>query len=62
MMTNEDYIRLCSTEELAGLIVNMTLLDKYRLYDRMESAEYEYGIGVGAKKVTVEWLKEMHDD
>jgi hypothetical protein len=28
----------------------------------MESAEYEHGIGIGAKKVIVEWLKEKHDD
>ena len=59
-MTNEEYLKSCTTEQLAEFIVNLTLLDKYKLYDRMEAAEYEQGIGVGAKKVIVEWLKQPH--
>lgn len=58
--TNEEWLRSCTTEQLAEEIVNMTLLDKYKLYDRMESAEYDIGIGVGAKNVIVEWLKQPH--
>lgn len=58
--TNIEFMHQSSAEELAEFIVNMTLLDKYKLYDRMESAEYEQGIGIGAKKVIVEWLKEKH--
>lgn len=60
-MTNEYFLQTATTEQLAEFIVNMTLLDKYKLYDRMESAEYEQGIGIGAKKVIVEWLKEKHN-
>ena len=56
-----EWMREASIYEMAEFIVNMTLLDKYKLYDRMESAEYEYGIGIGAKKVIVEWLKEIHE-
>ena len=59
-MTNEEHLKSCTTEQLAEEIVNLTLLDKYKLYDQMESAEYEHGIGVGAKKVIVEWLKQPH--
>ena len=59
-MTNEEWLRSCTTEQLAEEIVNLTLFDKYKLYDQMESAEYEHGIGVGAKKVIVEWLKQPH--
>ena len=61
-LTEEEYIQSCDTEKLAEFIVNLTLLDKYKLYDRMEAAEYEQGIGIGAKKVIVKWLKEIHDD
>lgn len=57
-----EWMRTASIYEMAEFIVNMTLLDKYKLYDRMEAAEYEHGIGVGAKKVIVEWLKEKHDE
>ena len=57
-----EWMREASIYEMAEFIVNMTLLDKYKLYDRMESAEYEQGIGVGAKKVIVEWLKEIHNE
>ena len=60
VQTNEEYLRSCNTEQLAEEIVNLTLLDKYKLYDKMESAEYDIGIGVGAKKVIVEWLKQPH--
>ena len=59
-MTEQEYLQTCTTEQLAEEIVKMTLLDKYKLYDRMESAEYDIGIGVGAKKVIVEWLKQPH--
>ena len=59
--TNIEWMREASIYEMAEFIVNLTLLDKYKLYDRMESAEYEQGIGVGAKKVIVEWLTEKHD-
>jgi len=58
--TNEEWLRKCSTEELAELIVNLTLLDKYRLYDRFEAAEYERGIDVGGKQEAMKWLKEKH--
>ena len=57
-----EWMREASIYEMAEFIVNMTLLDKYKLYDRMESAEYEQGIGIGAKKVIVEWLKEIHNE
>ena len=56
-----EWMREASIYEMAEFIVNLTLLDQYKLYDRMESAEYEDGIGVGAKKVIVEWLKEKHN-
>ena len=61
-LNNEEWLRSCNTEQLAEEIVNLTLLDKYKLYDKMESAEYDIGIGVGAKKVIVEWLKQPKDD
>lgn len=55
-----EWMREASIYEMAEFIVNLTLLDQYKLYDRMESAEYDIGIGVGAKKVIVEWLKQPH--
>lgn len=61
-MTNEEWLRGATTEELAELIVNMTLLDKYKLYDRFEFSEYEHGIGVGAKQEAMLWLKEKHNE
>lgn len=57
-----EWMREASIYEMAEFIVNLTLLDQYKLYDRMESAEYEHGIGIGAKKVIVEWLKEKHNE
>lgn len=60
--TNEEYLHSLNTEQLAEEIVNMTLLDRYKLYDQMESAEYEHGIGIGAKKVIAEWLKQPHKE
>ena len=59
-LTRFEHLQTCSMEELAEIIFNMTLLDKYKLYDRMEAAEYEHGIGVGGKQEAMKWLKEEY--
>ena len=45
-----------SPEELAEFICDIWTKDKHHLFDKFESAEYEQGIGIGGKKVLVEWL------
>ena len=60
--TNEEFIRNCTTEELAEIIFEVYMTDKHRLFDRIESAEYEHGIGVGGKQEIIKWLGEKHNE
>ena len=56
--TNEEYIRICSTEELAKLIYKITVTDV--LMDRFFNAEIIDGDS-GIKEAEA-WLKEKHHE
>ena len=61
-MTNEEYIRSCSTEELAKLIYKIAVTDV--LMDRFFTAEVVNAeivdVDSGIKEAET-WLKEKHD-
>jgi hypothetical protein len=61
-MTNEEYIRACSTEELAKLIYKIAVTDV--LMDRFFTAEVVNAeivdVDSGIKEAEV-WLKEKHE-
>ena len=62
-MTNEEYIRQCSTEELAKLIYKIAVTDV--LMDRFFTAEIVnaeiVNEHIGVKEAEA-WLKEKHDE
>ena len=62
-MTNEEYIRQCSTEELAKLIYKIAVTDV--LMDRFFTAEIVnaeiVNEHIGIKEAEA-WLKEKHND
>ena len=64
-MTNEEYIRQCSTEELAIFLCNELQDDEVgTLANRFERELYsEYPIRpMNAYHEVMRWLKEKHDD
>jgi len=52
-MTKEEYIRTCSTEELADAIADVYLLGYTNGYNETD---------IAPKKKWVEWLKEKHEE
>jgi len=62
-MTNEEYIRSCSSEELANLIYKIAVTDV--LMDRFFTAEVVNAeivdVDSGIKEAKA-WLKEKHDE
>lgn len=62
MLTNEEYIRTCSTEELAKLIYKIAVTDV--LMDRFFTAEIVnaeiVNVDSGIKEAEA-WLKEKHE-
>lgn len=60
--TNEEYIRQCSTEELAIIIYGIAVYDT--LYDRIHNAFVlnpceDYSVGINE---VMKWLKEEHHE
>ena len=54
-----NFSRITATpESLAEFINEVFTTDKNDIWSKFESAEYEQGIGIGGKKVLVEWLKQ----
>lgn len=56
-MTNEEYIRQASTEELAKTVYEIAVTDK--LMDRFFNAEVMNG--KSGVEEALEWLKEIHE-
>ena len=56
IMTNEEYIRSCSFEELAGFL--WEIVSEYILWDKMHEPQY----GGNPKQAVIDWLKEKHND
>jgi hypothetical protein len=55
-MTNEEWLRSCTTEQLAELIYEIAVTDK--LMDRFFNAEIVYGHS--GTEEAMDWLKEVH--
>ena len=60
-MTNEEYIRSCSTEELAIMIYGIAMYDM--LYDRIHNAYVLNPCEDDSAEINevMKWLKEKHD-
>ena len=59
-LTNEEWLRSATTEELATIIYGIAVYDT--LYDRIINiANPLYDDGTAGVKVVLEWLKERHD-
>ncbi len=54
-VTNEEYIRSCSTEELAEFL--WEIVSDYILWDKMHEPQY----GGNPKQAFIDWLKEKYN-
>ena len=54
-LTNEEYIRSCSTEELAEFL--WEIVSDYILWDKMHEPQY----GGNPKQAFIDWLKEKYN-